>query len=604
MSEGFMLTIPQRQMTSCMAAACAAWRSRVHEVADAIDDETVFEIYGDPEESVSGKKSLGPLMRELVTIAHSVGDFQGLKDGDSKYKELLKNLQAYWRTYPGKKIVLFSFYKATLRYLADRLRLVGIDSVIVHGGMDKQEALSRFASKDGPNILLSSEVASEGVDLQFSSLLINYDLPWNPARIEQRIGRIDRIGQEESKILIWNFVYAETVDDRVYEMLDQRLNTFRQSLGSMEAVLGEKIRTLGYELLSHKLTPDQESKRIDAAGVAIETINRQQQLLESEATQLIAHGDFIQNKVKAAHELGRYIRGEDLLSFVRDFLLRHYEGTRMIAYPGTPLEFSLELSVQARVEFAEFLQQNRLHGRTTVLSTNAPRLLFENCLGKNRHGVERVTQDHPIVRFVAEQLRRVANGPAYFPVSALELSALAVSVPMGVYVYSVARWSFSGSRDIERLEYMAINLSTGLMLDGDVAESLITNAALNGRDWIGASGEVDAMDAARLQDQCRAELEDRFVQFREAHRREDGDRIRLMVKSLESHLQRKTQKTLERIALYQNSGNSKRMKMIPAERGRLKKETLRVEQRIAELRHRAEVKAQDGTVSSGVVRII
>lgn len=604
MSEGFMLTIPQRQMTSCMAAACAAWRSRVQELAVAIDDETVFEIYGDPEESVSVKKSLGPLMRELVTIAHSVGDFQGLKDSDSKYKELLKNLQSYWRTYPGKKIVLFSFYKATLRYLAERLRMEGIDSVIVHGGMDKQEALNRFASKDAPNILLSSEVASEGVDLQFSSLLINYDLPWNPARIEQRIGRIDRIGQEESKILIWNFVYADTVDDRVYEMLDQRLNTFRQSLGSMEAVLGEKIRTLGYELLSHKLTPEQESKRIDAAGVAIETINRQQQLLESEATQLIAHGDFIQNKVKAAHELGRYIRGEDLLSFVRDFLLRHYKGTRMIAYPGTPLEFSLELSVQARVEFEEFLQQNRLQGRTAMLSTNAPRLLFENCLGKSRHGVERVTQDHPIVRFAAEQLRRVANGPAYFPVSALELSALAVNVPVGVYVYSVARWSFSGSRDIERLEYMAINLSTGLMLDGDVAESLLTNAALNGRDWIGAAGEVDAMDAARLQDQCRAELEDRFVQFREAHRREDGDRIRLMVKSLESHLQRKTQKTLERIALYQNSGNSKRMQMIPAERGRLKKETLRVEQRIAELRHRAEIKAQDGTVSSGVVRII
>jgi hypothetical protein len=151
---------------------------------------------------------------------------------------------------------------------------------------------------------------------------------------------------------------------------------------------------------------------------------------------------------------------------------------------------------------------------------------------------------------------------------------------------------------------MAINLSTGLMLDGDVAESLITNAALNGHDWIGAGGQVDAMDAARLQDQCRAELEDRFVQFREAHRREDGDRIRLMVKSLKSHLQSKTQKTHERIALYQNSGNSKRMKMIPAESGRLNKETLRVEQRIAELRHRAEVKAQDGTVSSGVVRII
>lgn len=604
MSEGFMLTIPQRQMTSCMAAACAGWRSRANEIDEPGDEETAYEIYGEPEEAVPRKKGMGPLLRELVTIAHSVGDFEALQSNDSKYKELFKNLQAYWRNYPGKKVVLFSFYKASLRYLAKRLAEAGIQSVVLHGGMDKQEALSRFAAKAGPNILLSSEVASEGVDLQFSSLVINYDLPWNPARIEQRIGRIDRIGQEESKILIWNFVYANTVDDRVYEMLDQRLNTFRQSLGSMEAVLGEQIRTLGYELLSHKLTPDQEKKRIDATGVAIETINRQQLQLEAEATQLIAHGDFIQNKVKAANELGRFIRGEDLLSFVRDYLIRHYEGTRMIASVGAPMEFSLELSIQARVEFSDFLQVHRMQGGTAVLSATAPRLIFENRLGKNKHGLERVTQNHPVVRFVAEQLKQAPNGLDYFPVSALELTSFAVNVPVGAYVYTVARWSFSGSRDIERLEYMAVSMSTGLMLDGDAAESLITKAALEGHDWIGAGGDVDAVAAAKLQDQCRAELEERFVQFREAHRREDGDRIRLMVKSLESHLQKKTKRSQELIDAHNLSGNPKRVRMIPAERGRLKKETLRVEQRIAELAHRAEIKAQDGLVSSGVIRVI
>jgi len=604
MSEGFMLTIPQRQMTSCLAAACAGWRSRANEVDELGDQETAFEIYGDAEDTVSRKKNMGPLLKELVTIAHSVGDFQALQDGDSKYKELFKNLQEYWRVYPGKKIVLFSFYKATLRYLAKRLGDAGIQSVVIHGGMDKQEALTRFATKSGPNILLSSEVASEGVDLQFSSLVINYDLPWNPARIEQRIGRIDRIGQEESKILIWNFVYADTVDDRVYEMLDRRLNTFRQSLGSMEAVLGEKIRTLGYELLSHKLTPAQEKKRIDAAGVAIETINRQQQQLESEATQLIAHGDFIQNKVKAAHELGRFIRGEDLLSFVRDFLIREYEGTRLIASLGAPLEFSLELSVQARVEFSDFLQVQRLHGRTAILSATTPRLLFENCLGKSNRGVERITQDHPLVRFVADRLMHSSNGNVYFPVSALELSKHTVGLNVDVYVYTVARWSFSGSRDIERLEYMAVSLSTGRRLDGDAAESLVTKAALEGSDWVSAGGEVDAAEAAKLQDQCRAVLEERFVEFREAHRREDSDRIRLMVKSLESHLQKKKTKSDDLVSAHKCSGNPKRIRMIPAEQGRLKKETLRVDQRIAELNHRAEITSQDGAVSSGVIRVI
>jgi ERCC4-related helicase len=132
---------------------------------------------------------------------------------------LVNNLKSYWAQYPGKKVVLFSFFRDTLRYLGDRLLEDGVQSVTVHGQIDKQDALQQFERSAEANILLSSEVAAEGVDLQFSSLVVNYDLPWNPAKIEQRIGRIDRIGQEAEKILIWNLVYEDTVDDRVYERL-------------------------------------------------------------------------------------------------------------------------------------------------------------------------------------------------------------------------------------------------------------------------------------------------------------------------------------------------------------------------------------------------
>jgi len=599
-AEGFMLTIPQRQMASCMAAACDGWLRKTDEIVEA---ETIFEIYGDSEAPTRKKKDIGPLLKELITIARSIGNVGALRDGDSKYSELSKNLKGYWRKYPGKKVVLFSFYRNTLHYLADRLTADGMDSVVIHGGMDVPKELTRFASDDGPNILLSSEVASEGVDLQFSSLLVNYDLPWNPAKIEQRIGRIDRIGQTESKILIWNLVYANTVDDRVYELLMERLNIFTLALGSMEAVLGDMIRTLGYELLSHKLTPEQEYQRIDGASVAIATVNLQQEKLESEATHLIAHGDFIQNKVKAANELGRYIRGEDLLSYVQDFLIRHYQGTRMIAAIGSPMEFSLELSIHARMDFSDFVQANHLQSRTALLSSSPPRVLFENRLGKSKVGVERITQDHPMVRFVSERLKLAGQGPVYFPVAAVDLDAITSGFVAAVYVYMVARWSVSGSREIERLEYMAICLDNGYVLDGEVAESLVNKAALDGRDWVSAGAEVDAMRAAGLQDDCRAELEEQFVKFRDAHKREDSDRIRLMVKSLEQHLEKKKQKSKERTDGYLLSDNPQRIRMIPAEKGRLKKETLRVEQRIAELRLRAETKAQDSVVSSGVIRV-
>jgi superfamily II DNA or RNA helicase len=603
-SEGFMLTIPQRQMASCMAAACQGWIDKVGKGTNDEMAETVYEIYGD-EDPPAERPNLGVLLRELVAIARSVGNYQALFDNDTKYQSLVKNLRNYWSKYPGKKVVLFSFYRNTLYYLAKRLKSDGFDSVVVHGGMDKQEALDRFERPAGPNILLSSEVAAEGVDLQFSSLVINYDLPWNPAKIEQRIGRIDRIGQEESQILIWNLVYEDTVDDRVYERLLDRLTTFRQALGSMEAVLGDEIRELGYELLSHKLTPKQELDRIDRTSVTIVSNTRQQELLEEEATHLIAHGEFIQNKVKAARELGRYIRGDDLLAYVKDFLDRNYSGTRMLATNGNPMEMRLELSTEGRVHFNDFLQANRLFGKTAILSTSAPALLFDNKLGKTKAGVEKVTQDHPLVRFVAEKLKAAGAGPGYFPVSAVELIAnTTTGQPPGIYVYFVMRWSVSGSRDIERLEYLVKGLDNGMLIDGDAAELMVNTAALEGRDWLGAATHIDSQQAASLQDTCRAELEERFREFAAAQKREDADRIRLMVRSLEHHLENKKRKSQELIARYSASGDAKRVRMIPAERGRLKKEMQRVEGRIAELRLKEDLKAHDSAVSGGVIRII
>lgn len=604
-STGFMLTIPQRQMSSCMAAACRGWTAKVGEDSAEELDETAIDAFGDSEAEAQKHPRLGTLLVELVRAARMVGDYQALRQGDSKYTELLKNLRGYWRGNPRRKVVLFSFYRHTLEYLKERLSEDGIKSVLVYGGMDKQAALQEFARPGGPDILLASEVASEGIDLQFSSLVINYDLPWNPMRIEQRIGRIDRIGQEAEKILIWNFVYADTIDDRIYERLLERLDIFRRALGSIEAVLGEEIRELGYELLRHSLTPQQEEARINQSRVAIETMNRTQDDLEDQATQLIAHGEYIQNKVRAARELGRYILGADLLAYVRDFLVREYEGTRLLASDKNQNEVVIELSTQARVHFSNFLADRRLQGRTAILSTQPPRLLFENRLGSPKRGMESVTQDHPLVRFVSEQLRVSGKGVGYFPVSAAELQANATgNLPPGIYVYVVSRWTLSGSRDLERLEYAVSGMENSLRLRGDDAERIVNIAAMEGKDWLGASSAVDHSTAARIFDDVKLELENDFRDFKGSYQREDRDRISMMVSMLEHHRATQRERILERIKHYRSSGSDKQRKMIPAEEGRLKKQDDRLDEKIAALRLREQLQASDSFVSGGVIRIV
>ncbi|MFD1894967.1 SNF2-related protein [Ottowia beijingensis] len=605
-SEGFMLTIPQRQMASSMAAACAGWRSKLTGESDREGlAETAYELDADEFFADRETKKDGVLLRELAKISAAVGDSAELSRHDSKYRELTKRLSKYWKEYPGRKVVLFTFYKQTLYYLAERLKDDGITSIVLHGGMDKHDALARFEKPDGANILLSTEVASEGVDLQFSSLLINYDLPWNPAKIEQRIGRIDRIGQQAERILIWNMVYADTIDERVQSRLMQRLDTFRNALGSMEAVLGEEIRKLGYELLSHRLTAAEERDRVDRAAVAIETRTQQELKLEEEASNLIAHGEFITNKVRAANELGRYIRGDDLLAYVRDFLKHEFEGTRLIAAAGEPLVQTAELSIDAKQAFGDFLQAHRLQSRTALLSSKPPLLRFDNKVGGPKSSLEIVSQDHPLVRFVSERIKATGGDPRYLPVAAVQLESSAdAGQPPDIYVYTVMRWSVSGSRELERLEYVAKSLHTGRVVEGSAAERLVNVGALQGREWLGATGELDTARTANLQDECREILEREFKEFVESTRREDADRIRFNVSALRKHLDDKMEKYDARIRAYTHSADPKKLRMRPAEEKRKANERQRIEERIALLELKAKATEQSSLVSAGVIKVV
>ncbi|MFA0025976.1 helicase-related protein, partial [Vibrio sp. 10N.261.49.A5] len=161
---------------------------------------------------IESKNQLSPLMSEIGARLLPEIDIDNLRENDSKFNALIDFLKSWYSTHPEDQVVLFSYFRETLHYLNSRLFEEGINAQVLMGGMKetKQEIIDGFKANKECRILLSSEVASEGVDLQFCRVLINYDLPWNPMRIEQRIGRIDRYGQKSEKIHIINFCYADT----------------------------------------------------------------------------------------------------------------------------------------------------------------------------------------------------------------------------------------------------------------------------------------------------------------------------------------------------------------------------------------------------------
>jgi SNF2 family DNA or RNA helicase len=138
-----------------------------------------------------------------------------------------------------EKMLVFSRFTATLEEIAQRLSAAGINFSMFDGRMsaaDKDRAVYNF--QNGINVMLCSEIGGEGRNLQFCSTMVNFDLPWNPMKIEQRIGRIHRIGQSRP-VHVYNLCAHNTAEHHILDILDRRINMFELVIGEVDLVLGQ-----------------------------------------------------------------------------------------------------------------------------------------------------------------------------------------------------------------------------------------------------------------------------------------------------------------------------------------------------------------------------
>lgn len=595
--EGFMLTIPQRQLCSSMPAALRAWQKKL----TTLDDDIVYDSTSSLDKKLPDI-SAGPLVQRLAQIARDIGSYEELKEHDSKYKKLRLLLLRYWKDNPGRKVILFSYYRETLQYLRERLQEDQIKSALIMGGMNKEkgEIIEHFRSENGPGILLATEVISEGVDLQFSSALINYDLPWNPMRVEQRIGRIDRIGQEKERILIWNFFYEDTLDDRVYSRLFDRLEIFQHALGDMEAVLGEKIRRLTYRLLSHKLTKQQEISQIEQTASAIANEKQLQEKLEEEAAGLAAHGDYVLNRVAAAREMRRFIDGKHLWVYIKDFLQEHYPGCKMVKTSSSPLTVNIELSMKAKSALQMFLENNPSLARTHLarsMTGKSTICCFDNKVDFGNKKYEVINQSHPLVRFVASQIKM----SAFHPVIASEITRdKSLSIPSGAYLVLCKRWSTSGARTIEKLVYKALNLKTGEALSGEDAERLVNACINNGEDWLQVKSDIMPDLAIDSYHELELQFDDDFCEYCEVMQLENEDRVDFLMNTLKGKVDKDIKSRLQAIEKLRAKNNHK---MIKLNEGLIRKLEENRDHKVIQLNENRKINTEPRDVILSLIRI-
>lgn len=593
--EGFLQVTPQRQMSSSMPAALEFWLQ-----GGTVDREDPYY------DGAHQDEDWRPVRAELTKRAQEFGDLPELRRNDSKYDSFQRILKSLLDEDPNEKVVVFSYFRATLRYLHDRLKRDGIYAITLHGETeDKDRTVLMFRSSRKCRVLLSSEVGSEGIDLQFARIVINYDLPWNPMRVEQRIGRIDRLGQQAEKIHVLNLFYADTIDARIYKRLFERLQIFEGALGSLEPVLGDKIQELRKDLFSRILTPEEEEKRIEQTSLALEQSRRMEDKLEGEAAGLTAYGDYILNQVKAARDLKRSISARDICSYVIDYVRMHYRGSEFLAVANDPMRFQVNLSTTARLDLENFLREQRLQGSTRLVRDSMDRIQcrFENTAVPDLTGTEEVvSQFHPLVRFIGKCLSEPDNQSQ--PAVAVRMPSLGslTEVVSGRYAFSVQRWSVRGLRDMERLHYAAAPLSPGMNeMEPECAERLIVTAAEAGEAWLGASHAVDLEHVTRtVAESCIAPSDLAFQAYVNDRRAENDDRATIQQRMLDDqhHTQREN---LEDVL--QRHKSLGRDRLVAATKGRLRALNQRTEKRQKEIKQRAKLKYSHNVVCVGIIEV-
>lgn len=204
-------------------------------------------------------------LRELETLVNTATSLQGQGE-ESKLDNLRQTVEKHLRNDRSEKLLIFTEFKDTLRHLEARLRSWGLSVGVIHGEMNLQLRIQQerlFRDPMGYQVLIGTDAAGEGVNLQFCRLMVNYDLPWNPNRLEQRMGRIHRYGQTRH-CYIWNLVYAETLEGRVLQRLLDKLELMRERLGdSIYDVIGDLMEGVRLEQLIMEAVLKGDSTELD-----------------------------------------------------------------------------------------------------------------------------------------------------------------------------------------------------------------------------------------------------------------------------------------------------------------------------------------------------
>ncbi len=490
---GFAMQMPLRQAASCIPASRKLMGERSPGLfRDDVDD---FDEDPDDDADTGAVVDVPALSRRVPT--------------DTKFEKVLAELLRL-RALGLRQAMVFSFFRRTLAYLAERLG-EHFSVRVMHGGvaMAEREVIMREFRAGAFELLLLSEVGSEGLDFEFCNVLVNYDLPWNPMRVEQRIGRLDRFGQEHEKIFIYNVRIPGTIETDIFQRLYDRIGIFEGSIGELEPILRTELADVAKNVLNPHLDEAGREREINRIEVAVE--QQAQALDELQAAQAELSGLdglLVEGLTDRGPGNGRFIGATEIERMLDELFVR-FEGKRGRTGPDGIFAITGSAALADRLRSSRVGDSGSRHSRSklaALLQNGAPLHCTVRPDTASRHDVELLSGRHPLVKLAMEVLDDETLALPRF--GSLAVPGLAAGRR---YLVTIDLATTTGLRPLLELWATAVDMDTH-DVDPTVGDLLLTALAE------GTLSDGAAEPPGRLYDLWRLAQNQLAVRWREVER--------------------------------------------------------------------------------------
>ncbi len=576
--------------------------SSIHAMVDFYKHHEIItqEARGDDEEL----DLLPPLenSQDIALLAHNV---RALAEGwpanahDSKYSHLKQLLEAQRDSRAGVKVLVFAFFKQTLRYLSRRLTADGITHVLIDGdvpGSEREQRIAMFRDDPRCQVMLSSRVGSEGLDFQFSDTLVNYDLTWNPMDVEQRIGRLDRIGQRAQKILIFNLWTVDTIEERILRRLYDRLGIFERAIGVLDPILGDEIQRIDKMLVDPMLSNDQREMEAERIAKVLEAKRQALEALEQQASSFVGVDAYFDEELEGVQKGRRYVTGDQLLRFLEDFLLHRAPRTRL-RYDSTARrgvivpDQELKRFIQAHHHAGALLRLMGA-GEAGMPFTMDAKVAFEE------PQLEFINLLHPLIEIIRTDYQDKLGGIS----SAQHVVLRTRLLRPAHYVFVVYRLRVNGVRPVHFLETVILNEALATACDRQLSEQIVGEMVELGEEPVGVATTLAADFAARAAGAAEQAFLDRLVGLREDFTLDNTSLVDRRAASVRFHLQRQLDRRQEQ--LERQVAEGKPESVLQLVRGKIKKLEGDLRRRMQELEAQRQIEVGYDEVAAGILEVL